>query len=91
MFELAHEILSQPIPEELEVEGVGNYRQPRCPVCDSLEIAFEGLNEAVAYASAWLGVPLPLHDRGWRCRACGHSWEDETPPPATVDVPPAGN
>jgi hypothetical protein len=72
--EAAHEILSQPIPEGFEVEGIGEYRQPKCPKCGSLDVSFEGLNEAVAYGSAWIGIPLPVHDKGWRCHTCKHLW-----------------
>jgi hypothetical protein len=35
----ANEILSQPIPEMLDVEGVGNFEQPKCPKCLSLDIS----------------------------------------------------
>jgi len=77
--EAALAILDQSIPETLEIEGVGEYQQPHCPKCGSLDVSFEPLNEAVAYVSAGLMVPLPLHDKGWVCRACGHTWRDEEP------------
>ena len=38
--EAASEILNQPIPAMLDVEGVGNFEQPRCPRCQSLDVAF---------------------------------------------------
>jgi len=38
--EAASEILNQPIPEMLEVEGVGNFEQPKCPRCQSLEVTY---------------------------------------------------
>ncbi|MBZ5665956.1 MAG: DUF2007 domain-containing protein [Acidobacteriia bacterium] len=38
--EAASEILNQPIPEMLDVEGVGNYEQPKCPRCQSLDVTF---------------------------------------------------
>jgi hypothetical protein len=38
--EAAEEILDQPIPERLEVTGIGQYRQPRCPKCGSLDVNF---------------------------------------------------
>jgi hypothetical protein len=75
-FEAATAILNEPVPETLEVDGVGEYQQPRCPECQSLDVNFEQLSKA-AYASAWLGVPLPLHDKAWTCRSCGHHWEDQ--------------
>jgi len=36
----ANEILNQPIPEILDVEGVGNFEQPRCPRCQSLDVSY---------------------------------------------------
>jgi ribosomal protein S27E len=36
----ASEILNQPIPEMLDVEGVGNFEQPKCPRCQSLDITY---------------------------------------------------
>ncbi len=38
--EAASEILNQPIPEMLDVEGVGNFEQPKCPRCQSLDVAY---------------------------------------------------
>jgi hypothetical protein len=74
--EAAAAILDEPTPETLDVEGVGAYEQPRCPECQSLDVNFEQLNRKVAYTSAWLGVPIPLHTRAWTCRSCGHWWQD---------------
>ena len=47
-------ILDEPTPELLDVEGVGEYQQPRCPECQSFDVNFEQLNQKVAYTSAWL-------------------------------------
>jgi Putative prokaryotic signal transducing protein len=74
--EAAAAVLNEPTPEILDVEGVGAYEQPRCPECQSLDVNFEQLNRKVAYTSAWLGVPIPLHTQAWTCRACGHRWQD---------------
>ena len=74
--EAATAILDEPMPETLDIEGVGEYEQPRCPVCRSLDVNFEQLNKKVAYTSAWLGVPIPLHTQAWTCRSCGHQWQD---------------
>lgn len=34
----AEEILSQPIPESIAVEGEEDYQQPKCPQCASLKV-----------------------------------------------------
>jgi phage FluMu protein Com len=38
--EAAQEILNQPIAEMLDVEGVGNFEQPKCPRCQSLDVTY---------------------------------------------------
>src|SRR6266853_814859 len=75
-------LLEQSVPEKFEVEGVGEYLQPRCPMCQSLEVSFRGLNQAVDYVGALLGGPQPLHRSLWECDACGHQWPEsnEKPP-----------
>jgi Putative prokaryotic signal transducing protein len=77
--EAANEILDQPIPDNFDVDGVGVYAQPQCLKCTSLDLTFEELNKPIAYASAWMNVPLPLHRKGWRCKSCGHQWIDNAP------------
>jgi hypothetical protein len=79
----ALEVLSQPIPEHFEVEGVGEYQQPRCPKCQSTDISFESLDKVYAYGSMMLvGVPIPLAAEKWRCHACDAVWK------GTEDVSP---
>jgi hypothetical protein len=75
--EAASEILNQPIPETLDVEGVGDFEQPKCPRCHSLDVSFEELNKPVAYLTAYAGVPLPVYKQGWTCDACGNQWEEQ--------------
>jgi hypothetical protein len=75
-FTEASRLLNEPVPEQLNVEGVGEYLQPRCPQCDSLDVAFDELNKKVSYTTAWLGLPLPVSDSGWQCHACGHRWDE---------------
>ncbi len=77
--EAAQEILDQPIPEGFEVEGVGDYQQPHCPKCGSLDVTFQQLNQPVAYGSAWLSLPLPVHYNAWRCRSCKYEWKEASP------------
>ncbi len=73
----ATSLLEQPIPDEFVVEGVGEYLQPHCPKCFSLDITFEALNKSVAYTSAYIGLPVPLRSNSWKCEACGHRWEEQ--------------
>jgi hypothetical protein len=72
----AAKLLDQSHAEAFSVDGVGEYKQPRCPKCQSFDVSFEELNKSVAYSSAFFGVPLPLKRHGWRCHSCGHAWEE---------------
>jgi hypothetical protein len=74
--EAASEILNQPIPEMLDVEGIGNFEQPKCPRCESLDVSYEELNKPIAYVTAYAGVPVPVYKKGWACHACGNKWEE---------------
>lgn len=79
----ASSLLAQPVLERFEVEGIREYEQPRCPICKSLEVSFQGLNKAVDYIRALLGGPWPLHRSLWQCDSCGHLWpESDKKPPA---------
>lgn len=75
--ESARKLLDEPILEGLYVQGVGLYEQPRCPKCQSLDVNFRELDRSIAYVSAFLRVPLPVHRKAWRCHACDAEWEDE--------------
>jgi len=75
--EAANSILDQPIPEHFDVVGVGEYQQPRCPTCESLDVTFRELDQPVAYVRAYFNVPIPLRRRAWRCRACRSEWEND--------------
>ncbi len=72
--EAANSILDQPIPENFDVSDIGEYDQPRCPKCRSLDVNFKELDPA-AYVSLVL-VPVPFHRRAWRCHSCRAEWED---------------
>jgi hypothetical protein len=71
----AESILTQPTPESFEVEAVGNYEQPRCPNCGSLDVSFEELDKKFSYATAYFHFPIPMHNQGWNCHACKHRWD----------------
>jgi len=75
--EAASEILNQPIPAMVEVEGVGEYEQPKCPSCQALDISYRELKKGPSYWSAYAGVPVPVYRKAWTCHACGHEWDDQ--------------
>jgi hypothetical protein len=79
--ETASSLLEQGVPERFDVEGVGEYQQPRCPRCQSLKVSFRGLNKAVDYMGALLGGPRPLHRSLWECDACGQQWPESSAKP----------
>ncbi len=76
--EAAVEVLDQPIPEGFEVEGIGNYEQPRCPHCGSLDISHEGgIDKRFALPGLFLGgIPIPVTRNVWKCRSCSHEWHE---------------
>ena len=74
--EAATRILGEPIPEEIDFEGTAEYRQPRCPTCQSLDINFQGLYKPIAYGSLFINFPIPLRRSGWICQTCRHTWEE---------------
>jgi hypothetical protein len=74
--EVGSNILDQPIPENFDVAGIGEYEQPRCPKCQSLDVSFQEL-EPAAYLSLAINVPLPFHRKAWRCHACNAQWKDD--------------
>jgi Putative prokaryotic signal transducing protein len=81
--EASLELLEQGVPENFDVEGLGEYRQPRCPQCQSFEVSFDGLNKPASYATLWFGLPIPITNAGWKCRSCGHSWQENSVLPAS--------
>jgi len=77
----AEQVLSQPIPENFDVDGVGEYEQPRCPKCGSLDVNYQEL-DPTAYMTLVVNVPIPFHRRAWRCHSCKVEWEDDGTPEA---------
>jgi Putative prokaryotic signal transducing protein len=47
----ANAILDQPIPENFDVPGTGDYPQPHCLKCESLDIAYQELYAPVFFAA----------------------------------------
>jgi hypothetical protein len=81
---VAEEILSQPIPENFDVPGVGEYEQPRCPKCQSMDVNLQEVAPA-AYLSAAVSVPYPFRRPAWKCHSCDAEWEDD----GLEDAPPS--
>lgn len=72
----AAQLLDQKIPEKFNVEGVGDYEQPRCPQCHSLDISYEDKDKRIAYAGLLVvGFPIPVQRGEWECQSCGHAWK----------------
>jgi hypothetical protein len=77
-------VLAQSVPTEFAVPGIGEYLQPRCPSCQSLDISFTGLNKSLSFASVWVGVPIPVPSSDWKCDSCGHHWEESDEEPLST-------
>ena len=77
--EAATALLDAEIPSEFAVEGVGEYTQPSCPRCKSLDISYEDLDKRTTFAALFaFKFPIPFKRRRWNCNACGHEWEGES-------------
>jgi len=69
--------------ERFDVPGVGEYVQPRCPNCDSLDLRHDPLARA-AYATFFSSLFVaffllffrPARRFGWECLNCG-TWAEE--------------
>jgi hypothetical protein len=86
--EAAMNLLDLERPEKFDVEGVGEYDQPKCPECGAMDITFDELDKQVMGAGLFLGLPIKVTKKGWTCHLCGHRWgEDDAP--AAVQEPPA--
>jgi hypothetical protein len=73
---IAAKILGQEIPESFDVEGVGQFKQPRCPNCQSLDISLRDWDRR--FVRFVVGVPGPTRRSGriWLCHSCNHEWPD---------------
>jgi hypothetical protein len=78
----AASLLDQERPAAFDVEGLGEFTQPRCPECQSMDVTFKGLIRPAAYgtvAAAYFTAivpPTPFRYANWKCRACGHAWKE---------------
>ena len=75
----AIDLLNAPVPDDFSyTSDDSTYLQPRCPVCDSVEITFEGASRGAALASLYVfSLPLPFGSKTWVCSHCGHRWVDQ--------------
>ena len=73
-FAAASEILEHGVPETFDVPGVGEYEQPRCPKCQSLDVISELLENVSKDNSGESGTAAPRLQRGWKCESCGNVW-----------------
>jgi hypothetical protein len=74
----ALELLHEPAPEIFLDDEVGEfYQQPRCPKCNSSDIAFESIDRKLSYGLMLIGLPIPIRKNNWRCAACGAEWIEE--------------
>ena len=76
----ARKLLEENIPEKIDVAEVGEYVQPRCPQCGSMDVSFDELDKQIAYAGLFLNLPIPVNRKGGKCHACGHEWGSENKP-----------
>jgi hypothetical protein len=74
----ATDLLNQPMPESIAVEGESDYLQPVCPRCGSIDVVAERTGQKAAMTSLFVvGLPLPLGAESRRCNACGARWTDD--------------
>jgi hypothetical protein len=86
--EAAIKLLDEGRPEKFDVEGIGEYQQPHCPKCGSMDISFDGLNNRLTFGAMWItGVPIPVVNYGWGCHNCKHQWNDKES--EATDIPPS--
>lgn len=81
--EAARKLLEQNVPEDFEVEGIGEFRQPRCPKCQSMEASCGELDKKISYPWLLVAVPVAVNRKGWKCHSCGHEWSEEADVPAS--------
>jgi hypothetical protein len=83
--ETAIKLLDQEVPEKFNVEGVGEYEQPHCPSCKSMEVSFDGLDKRASYTGLFVSLPIPTTTKGLKCHSCGLEWKgSDTETPDTV-------
>jgi len=82
--------------EEVRLEkfavGVGEYQQPQCPRCKSMDVSLDGLDKSWTFAAMYItNLPIPVTTRGWKCHSCGNQWNEESELPGSAppsEAPP---
>jgi hypothetical protein len=77
----ALELLDEKTRAKIDLGKDGEYEQPRCPNCGSLDLSFGEVGKHLSYVTVALGMPMPVHRSGWKCHACGHAWNDSEDSP----------
>ena len=76
----AREVLSQPAPQNFEIDSGEEFVQPVCPKCGSTDIVANDPDRKVMAVSMLINLPIP-HSRPsgeeWRCMTCGCVWADD--------------
>ena len=83
--EAAQEILSQPVPDRIDIPDQPGFEQPRCPRCTSTDIIWERQGRKAALASLYLfSLPMPRGSESRTCNSCGVRWVDDDGEPANT-------
>jgi Putative prokaryotic signal transducing protein len=73
----AVQLLDESTPEKFAVEGVGEYEQPRCPKCGSMDVSLDGWNKPLTIAATHItSLPIAVTTTGWKCHSCRHQWNE---------------
>lgn len=75
--EAANGLLDETAPAQFDVEGLGEYQQPKCPKCGSMDVSDNVQDKYLKVAGFIAGLPLKSTRTGWTCRLCGNNWDDE--------------
>lgn len=75
--EAASELLDETAPTQFDVEGLGEYQQPKCPKCGSMDVNDNVQDKYLKAAGFIAGLPLKSTRTGWTCQSCGNNWDDD--------------
>jgi hypothetical protein len=81
--EAAASLLDQETPGKFDLSGIGEYEQPKCPQCGSMDITLDELDKQVKGVALFLKLPLRITNKGWTCHSCGNRWPEEETPTTT--------